>query len=929
MLPLLAGVAILAGPVDRGACASQPQAGVWRTRGFDAFRAGTFGNAGQNLYVSRHGVLQRIHQYDLNRDGWFDLVLCNSQDFGEQAPAYVYADPLGDHKRVELPSDGSLTGTVSDLNSDGYDDFVLGMKDNGIRPDLNAFIYFGGPDGLSERRQLRLPAPGCRSVAAGDFNGDGRQDLAFLLADSLRAFYQSELGFEPRRFTPVAIDACQIAAEDMDGDGFADLVARRQRGDGAIYWGGPRGLDVAGALMSAPEQAGADSREEGPRYAESVDPAQPLAKAIRLGAQPHLFLPAPRSASLVAVGPGQKLGAPVELGCAQALSAAVGDVDGDGHPDLAVACREPHGDRQRSWIYWGSPGGLTAECRTPLATDRACDVAAGDLDGDGCDEVVFCQSHSAEWFTTSSLVFRGAKDRRPATPLELPTEDARRVFVAKTSDAGVRQVVFVNHFAGHILGRPDVSIFWGGSGGYQPQRHSGVAGAGAVQGVCCDLNDDGWADLTLANCSENAVHLDPGSYVFFNGAKGFQHEPSLRLPTTRAHGCVSADLDRDGYLDLAFCGFDNPELVFFHGGENGFDTNRVKRLRLEYQGTEYREPRWIDLADLNADGWLDLVVPMILDDRSLILWGAPDGFSMDRCLALSVERAACAQAADLTGSGGLDLILGGHNPTVGIPHDSFVHLYWNGPAGLRQDRRSMLPSLGINSMAVADFNNDRQLDVFVSSYHAGTTRDCDSLLYWNRKGQGFSEADCARLPTHSASGCVAADFNEDGWTDLAIANHKVWGDHRGWSAVWWNGPEGFDPRRITRLPSKGPHGMTLSPGNQRDRGAEEYYESPPFQLPDGAAARSIRWTADVPPKTWVKAQLRFADSQQSLAAAAWLGPDGPNTWFTDDKPAVPAAQQGRWVAYRLALGAANGLSTPRVREVVVEYTAASAAQTAK
>ena len=44
--------------------------GVWRTRGFEAFRRGTFGNAGQNLYVSRAGVLQRIHLFDLNKDGW-------------------------------------------------------------------------------------------------------------------------------------------------------------------------------------------------------------------------------------------------------------------------------------------------------------------------------------------------------------------------------------------------------------------------------------------------------------------------------------------------------------------------------------------------------------------------------------------------------------------------------------------------------------------------------------------------------------------------------------------------------------------------------------------------------------------------------------------------------------------------------------------
>src|SRR3989338_6366483 len=68
---------------------------VWITRGFEAFQRGTMGNAGQNLYVSRAGVLQRIHLFDLNQDGWLDLVLCNSQEHHESPPAYIYSDVFG------------------------------------------------------------------------------------------------------------------------------------------------------------------------------------------------------------------------------------------------------------------------------------------------------------------------------------------------------------------------------------------------------------------------------------------------------------------------------------------------------------------------------------------------------------------------------------------------------------------------------------------------------------------------------------------------------------------------------------------------------------------------------------------------------------------------------------------------------------------
>ena len=81
------------------------------TRGFEAFRRGTMGNAGQNLYVSRNGILQRIFQFDLDQDGYADLVFCNSQNHWERPPAYLYPDPLADPShRILLPAEGARSG---------------------------------------------------------------------------------------------------------------------------------------------------------------------------------------------------------------------------------------------------------------------------------------------------------------------------------------------------------------------------------------------------------------------------------------------------------------------------------------------------------------------------------------------------------------------------------------------------------------------------------------------------------------------------------------------------------------------------------------------------------------------------------------------------------------------------------------------------
>ena len=88
----------------------------WVTEGFDVFRRGTFGNGGQNIYVSKKGILQRIFQYDLNRDGYVDLVFANCQNHGESAPSYVYTQ---DGQRTQLPGQGSVCAMTLDIDGDG------------------------------------------------------------------------------------------------------------------------------------------------------------------------------------------------------------------------------------------------------------------------------------------------------------------------------------------------------------------------------------------------------------------------------------------------------------------------------------------------------------------------------------------------------------------------------------------------------------------------------------------------------------------------------------------------------------------------------------------------------------------------------------------------------------------------------------------
>ncbi len=143
--------------------------------------------------------------------------------------------------------------------------------------------------------------------------------------------------------------------------------------------------------------------------------------------------------------------------------------------------------------------------------------------------------------------------------------------------------------------------------------------------------------------------------------------------------------------------------------------------------------------------------------------------------------------------------------------------------------------------------------------------------------------------------------------DLAVANHKVDGDHLGWSAVWWNGPEGFDPHHVTKLPTCGPHGMTaVEPGNQLDRSPSEFYFSEPLKCTAAKRVLSARVTADIPPKTWVKLTVRSAATKEALESAEWHEP-------TDYRMA-----DAGFLQYRLELGATLSLRSPRVTAVELD-----------
>ena len=857
---------------------------------FADFADGRLDASGQNIYVEREGTVRTIHRFDLNSDGYIDLLFNSTHDDYTAVPATLALATAGRGFRVKkLAVEGSLQAVTEDLNRDGYPDLVFCPSPRNVQRQRRfVTIIWGGADGWpSFRSNGILPVESALGVTVADLNRDGWADIVTLNGTAwlpgqppgniVRIYWGSERGFLLTRYQDAGVEkGTALAAADMDGDGAKDVAVLGAAGRLTVMWATPAVRPDGPLVKTEFPLALADggcltaTDLEGDRFAELIAGSEKGGILIIRGM------------------PQRKWSGDFLVPGVPATHIAAGDLDSDGSIDLAVSCfslvraggGEMAGGARQSEpcvrVLWGDHGRFLPERSTRLDAPFSIASAIADIDGDRNMDLAVAVHQGEKTYACESPVFFGLGNRRFEKGKGVATEGAHDVIAVPAEKNRPAAFLFSNSRGGSLREEVPIMIYWGGADGFAPDRRLLIPFRSGYEGTAADLDADGYVDLIAMDEMHGgqSAEADPfyGANIFRGAKSGFDPQNGRKVLHEENAGTSNvADLNRDGYLDIVIGEFEHAsarptELVIYYGSKGGFSLQNRQAIACEGRSLGSL------IADFNRDGWLDIAVASMLADRVRIFWGSRGGFSADRQSSIDVPAAIDLETADLNGDGWLDLVACSYADRVNNHNDAGIQIFWGSAGGFLYWNSQRLPGFSPLAPVVADFDGDHFLDLFVPCYHDDLRRELiPSYLYWGSPS-GFAPGNRTALVNDSAADGIAADFDRDRRLDLAVANHSRDGDHHALSKVFYNDGHRFRKPRIVELPTHGPHWMWNEDiGHIYDRTYRQWYESSVLKWEENAKSGEWKAKADVPPGTRLRFEIRSApaSASKSLSSQPW------------------------------------------------------------
>ena len=543
---------------------------------------------------------------DFDGDGNPDFVMIvgDPTNSGNFSFAVVMSNGDGTFKPFVLtPTPGNTTDpfAVADVNNDGMTDVIFVHQANAVDPASFDVLLSNGDGTFTVGNNYVITANSLSGGTVADFDHDGKLDVVVVDAGNPATVWVVT-GNNDGTFntTPLQVSlggpaGFDVFFADLNGDGQLDVTGNDDTtGEQTVYLATSATTFAAAALYSTPD------------------------------------------------------------GMYDACNTTIGDLTGDGKPEIiSPNCQDNNitvfvnnGDGTfQTGVYYSTAANAAAVYSNPEA------VAIGDVNGDGVPDLIATNN-----YTGDVTVLTGNGDGTvnvPTIGFAVGGAPVRPAIVADLNGDGLADVIVPDDYYSLVYMKGY------GDGTFQAavNHYSPIGGPGKGDGVDIatgDFNGDGLADVVLGNSTDPTI----GITVFLSNPDGTL-QPGVNYGSGGGMQYVAvADLDGDGILDIAATDYDNGWVQIFKGNGASGVGDGTFTLGVTYAtDTTVTGPSAIVAADFNGDGFPDLAVANSAGGNVGVLLNDGHG-----AFGAAVNYPTCSSspqvtAADLDGDGYPDLLI--------------------------------------------------------------------------------------------------------------------------------------------------------------------------------------------------------------------------------------------------------------------------------
>jgi Flp pilus assembly protein TadD len=358
------------------------------------------------------------------------------------------------------------------------------------------------------------------------------------------------------------------------------------------------------------------------------------------------------------------------------------------------------GIRERASVDLAKFTDATDVAGLPGATRGPSALAAGDIDGDGTDDLFV----AGRLYRVQGGFVRDVTAR---SGISLPQGAAFATFADYDNDGWLDLFVIGGEGRGHLLRNSGTGTF------AEVTAKAGVSDVkGARKAIAVDLDHDGDLDLFLVGNGPRTVYRNNLDGTFTDATASFG-----LAGAGDARDAVFGDFDGDGRIDIFVTNERGSDALFHNDGAQRF-TDVTAASGLTSTGGSGAAA----VGDYNNDGFLDLFVASTNGGEPALWLNKGNGiFTRDRrsSAALQPLRSIAGLATtfvDYDNDGWLDLVVGG-TPIGSSKTPPATKIFRNDGTGRFLDRPAVIPAsvqaAGASAIAVTDVDEDGDEDLFL------------------------------------------------------------------------------------------------------------------------------------------------------------------------------------------------------------------------